>query len=183
MERREYLDHLERYLGTFLRARPVENDGGRDLGYGIFIYESPSMVTAVTEGVRSHTPQSPLPLELACSVRPGQADGAEQLMEWFSRIVVSNGADLEYDDGLLVEDPLVPGTEIRGLLAAPHPYADEMVNLVRGADGRLELQIITLVPITGPEGRYLTDHETGDLFDLWTSAGTDLLDLHRSSAV
>jgi hypothetical protein len=58
-----------------------------------------------------------------------------------------------------------------------------MFNMVRDADGTLSLQFITLVPITGPEGAYLRDHETGELFELWESAGTDLLDLRRVSVV
>lgn len=173
-------DHVERYLGAFRRAHPVDFDGR---GLGVRVYESPSMVSVVTDGLCSRTLQSPLPLELACSVRPGQQEDAARLVERFARLTLRGDADLEYDDGLLVEEPLVPGTEIRGLLAAPHPYADEMFNLLRGADGELRLQFVTLVPLTGPEGRYLRDHETGELFDLWKSADTDLLDLRRTSAL
>jgi hypothetical protein len=58
-----------------------------------------------------------------------------------------------------------------------------MFNLYRGEDGALSLQFITLVPLTASEAAYLGDHETVELFDRWTSASTDLLDLKRVSAV
>jgi suppressor of fused protein SUFU len=172
MDHSEIHDHIARHLGR-----------RRSSGDGLDVYESASMVSVVTEGLRSRTLQSPLPVELVCSVRPGQEAEAGGLVRRFARLTVDGDVELEYDDGLLVEEPLVPDTEIRGLLAAPHPYADEMFNLVRDGDGTLRLQFVTLVPITGPEGRYLRDHEAGELSELWSSAGTDLLDLRRASAV
>ncbi|MDN3358874.1 suppressor of fused domain protein [Actinomadura sp. DC4] len=173
--------HAERYLG---RARPAVA-GGRTLGVAIVLHDHAtlSMVTALTDGMRTRSVASPLPLEFACSVRPGQEDEAARLVEMFADLTVRDGSEVEYDDGFLVEEPLVAETSIRGLLAAPHPYADEMFNLYRDAEGELRLQFVTLVPLTAAEGAYLRDHETGELFELWESAGTDLLDLHRSSAV
>jgi hypothetical protein len=173
--------HVERYLGRSRGTRPAD----RSLGITIGLHDHPSlsMVTALTDGMRSRSPRSPLPLEFACSVRPGQEEDAARLVEVFADLTVRDGSEVEYDDGFLVEEPLVPGTAIRGLLAAPHPYADEMFNLFRDAGGELSLQFVTLVPLTGPEGAHLRAHETGELFELWESAGTDLLDLHRSSAV
>lgn len=172
--------HVERYLGRSRGARPADSRG-----YAIGLHDHPSlsMVTALTDGMRSQSLPSPLPLEFACSVRPGQEEEAARLVEVFADLTVRGGSEVEYDDGFLVEEPLVPGTAIRGLLAAPHPYADEMFNLFRDAKGELSLQFVTLVPLTGPEGAYLRDHETGELFELWSAAGTDLLDLQRSSAV
>jgi hypothetical protein len=172
--------HAERYLGRSLGTRP----GGRS-GLAIELHDHPSlsMVTALTDGMRSRSTQSALPLEFACSVRPGQEDDAVRLVEVFADLAVRGGSEIEYDDGFLVEEPLVPGTSIQGLLAAPHPYADEMFNLFRDANGELTLQFVTLVPLTGSEGAYLRDHETGELFELWESAGTDLLDLHRAPAL
>jgi Suppressor of fused protein (SUFU) len=181
----EVLGHVERYLGDRRHARPAATADGRDLGFAIAVHRRPSppMTTAVTDGMRARTTRSPLPLEFACSVRPGQEEHAARLVETFAESAVRGDAEVEYDDGFLVEEPLIPGTAVRGLLAAPHPYADEMFNLFRDAEGGLGLQFVTLVPITGPEGRYLRDHDTGELFELWESAGTDLLDLHRASAV
>jgi hypothetical protein len=179
MNHSEVLDHVERYLGRTRRTREA------DLGFVIGIHDHPSlpMVTAVTDGMRSRTTQSPLPLEFACSARPGQEEEAARLVETFADLAVRGDAEVEYDDGFLVEEPLIPGTAVRGLLAAPHPYADEMFNLFRDGSGELRLQFVTLVPVTGPEGRHLHDRETGELFELWESAGTDLLDLHRASAI
>ena len=135
------------------------------------------MVSAVTDGL---PPSLAMPMELACSARPGQADEAVRLVAIFAELTERDGHGVEYDDGLLREDPLLPGTEIRGLFAAPHPYADEMFNLFRDSAGDLRLQFFTLVPITGLEGHYLRRHETHELFELWESRETDLLDLHRA---
>jgi len=173
--------HAERYLG---RARPASVTS-RSPGFTIGLHDHArlSMVTALTDGMRLRSLPSPLPLEFACSVRPGQEEQAVRLVEVFAELTVRGGSEVDYDDGFLVEEPLVPGTSIRGLLAAPHPYADEMFNLFRDAKGELSLRFVTLVPLTGPEGEHLRDHETVELFELWESSGTDLLDLHRASAV
>jgi hypothetical protein len=172
----EVLGHVERYLGR--RTRAVDGHG-----FEIGIHAERSMVTAVTDGMRFRSLQSSLPLEFACSVRPGQEDLAVRLVEMFADSTVHSGAEVEYDDGFVVDEPLFPGSPVRGLLAAPHPYADEMFNLFRDAGGELRLQFVTLVPLTGPEARHLRDHETGELFELWEASDTDLLDLHRVSAV
>src|SRR3569833_368929 len=176
--------HVTRYLGPSVGTRPASVEG-RSLGFAIEVHQHPSrsMVTAITDGMRFRTSRSPLPLEFACSVLPGQEDAAAHLVEVFADLTVRGGSEVEYADGFLIEEPLVAGTSIRGLLAAPHPHADEMFNLFRGLDGALSLQFVTLVPLTAPEGAYLRDHETGELFELWESSGTDLLDLHRAPAV
>jgi hypothetical protein len=178
----EIHDHLSHHLGPCRSTRPLADASGRPLG-AVHVHGLPSMVSVVTAGLHARTLQSPLPLELLCSVRPGQEADAERLVARFAGLTVGGEVELEYDDGLLVDEPLVPGTSIRGLLAAPHPYLDEMFTMFRDRDGTLRLQFVTLVPITGAEGAYLRDHETGELFELWESAGTDLLDLRRTSAV
>jgi hypothetical protein len=169
--------HVERYLGT---KRPTVISKA---DFTIGLHDLPGMVTAVTDGLRRLPFTTPLPVEFACSSRPGQEDDAAHLLSVFADMTVRSGAEVEYDDGLVEERPLLPGTAIVGLLAAPHPYADEMFNLYRGEDGALSLQFITLVPLTASEAAYLGDHETVELFDRWTSASTDLLDLKRVSAV
>src|SRR3954470_22907494 len=161
----EVLAHAERYLGRRTRVD----------GRGIAVHSAPSMVTAVTDGLPSLG--TPLPLEFACSARPEFEDGAVHLVALFADLSTRGGSEVEYDDGYLAGEPLLRGTSLFGLLAAPHPCADEMFNLFRDADGVLRLQFVTLVPVTEAEGRYLEDHETGELFELWESLGTDLLDL------
>jgi hypothetical protein len=172
----EVLGHVERYLGARTRTVSVS-------GFSIGVHSSPPMVSAVTDGMRFRSLQSSLPLEFACSVLPGQEDLAVRLVEMFADSTVRGGSEVEYDDGFVVDEPLVHGSQVRGLLAAPHPYADEMFNLFRDTGGELRLQFVTLVPLTGAEARHLRDHETGELFELWEASGTDLLDLHRASAV
>jgi hypothetical protein len=172
-----FADHVERYLGP---KRPAVISGP---DFTIGVHDRSGMVTAVTDGLRRLPLTTPLPVELACSARPGQEDGAAHLLTVFADMTVRSGAEVEYDDGLVEGRPLVPGTAIVGLLAAPHPYADEMFNLYRDEDGALRVQFVTLVPLTVEEAAYLGDHETVELFDRWTSAETDLLDLRRVSAV
>jgi Suppressor of fused protein (SUFU) len=167
-------EHVERYLGPRRDAQAAD-------GFSVVLHDHPTlgMVTAATDGVRLRPLPSALPLEFACSVRPGQDDAAARLVRIFAERAVWDGAEVEYDDGLLTEEPLVPGTRVHGLLAAPHPVADEMFNLFRNTRGELQLQFVTLVPITGAEADYLRDHDTGDLFERWAAEGTDVLDLHR----
>ena len=172
----ELLQHVERHLGPRIRTVPASS-------YAIGVHAQPDMVTAVTDGMRRHSLQSALPLEFACSSRPGQEESAIALVSLFVDTNLRDGAEVEYDDGLLTDTPLLPSTSVQGLLAAPHPYADEMFNLFRTPTGELSLQFITLVPVTAAEGRHLRSHETGELFELWESLGTDLLDLHRASAI
>jgi hypothetical protein len=141
------------------------------------------MISAVTTGVRFQAIQSPLPLEFACSALPDQEDEAAFLVHVFADMAVRDGSEVEYDDGFMNDEPLIPGTSIYGLLAAPHPRADEMFNMFRNDKDELQVQFITLVPVTTEEAEYLQTHETGDLFDLWATKGTDLLDLYRPSAL
>jgi Suppressor of fused protein (SUFU) len=168
--------HLEEHLGPVLDSA----DAG---GFVVEVRAKDSMASAVTDGVRHRLLPSALPVEFACSVRSGQASEAALLVRAFADRVVRSRAEVEYDDGFAGADPLIEGSELRGLIAAPHPRADEMFNLFRNASGELRLQFITLIPITGPEAEYLQDHETGELFELWKSEGTDLLDVYRASAV
>lgn len=173
----EVLAHVERYLGP--RTRVVS--GGVASSAGVGVHASPSMVTAVTDGLAPLG--TPLPLEFACSAHPEFEAEAVRLVALFADLSVRSGTEVEYDDGYLAEEPLIAGTAVHGLLAAPHPYADEMFNLFRDSAGELRLQFVTLVPVTETEGHYLRDHETGDLSELWSSLDTDLLDLRRASAV
>jgi hypothetical protein len=178
------LEHVERYLGPVAYGLPAEVNG-RDRGFavGVHRHASLSMVTAATTGVRFQPIPAPLPLEFAYSARPGQEDEAAYLVHVFADRAVSTGSEVEYDDGHLTAEPLIPGSSLHGLLAAPHPYADEMFNLFRNDEGELRLQFITLVGVSEAEAAYLRDHDTGDLFELWESKDTDLLDVYRVSSI
>lgn len=180
----ELLAHVERYLGPVSHALPSDLDG-RDRGFAIDIHHHPEfrMVTAATTGVRFQAIPTPLPVEFTCSARPDQEDEAAYLVGVFADRAVSTGAEVEYDDGYLNAEPLIPGSSVHGLLAAPHPYVDEMFNLFRNDAGELRLQFITLVPVTDGEAAFLREHDTGDLFERWEDADTDLLDVYRDSAV
>src|SRR5690242_10835925 len=123
----EVLAHAERFLGP--RTRVAE---------GFAVHATPSMVTALTDGLPPLG--TPLPLEFACSLHPEFEAEALRLVALFADLSVRGGAEVEYDDGYLVEEPLIEGTEVYGLLATPHPYADEMFNLFRDSAGELRLQ-------------------------------------------
>jgi hypothetical protein len=59
--------------------------------------------------------------------------------------------------------PLIPDTDITGVLATSHLYADDDFDTLRDENGTVELQLVTVTPMT--------------------SAEVDLFDIRRSSAV
>src|SRR3954470_17393381 len=109
------LDHVERYLGPVEHTWPATPDD-RDRSYAVGLHRHPelSMVTAATSGVRFHGIASPLPLEFACSARPGQEDEAAPLVRAFADIAIRAGDEVEYDDGFVQAEPLVTGSVIHG---------------------------------------------------------------------
>ena len=64
-----------------------------------------------------------------------------------------------------------------------HPFLDEDFNVVRDPDGRIEMQIITLIPATTAEIALARARGVPELFDRWEEQETDLADLARPCAV
>jgi hypothetical protein len=139
--------------------------------------------SVVTNGLRFHELDDDLPEELVCSVRAGQQDAAQYLADTVAQMVLSNGATLEYGRPIPSPEPLLPGTRIQGIIALAHPYAPDDFDLLKDANGTVELQLVTLVPMTKPEFDFLEANGVEALHAKWQEAESDLLDIYRSSAV
>ena len=84
---------------------------------------------------------------------------------------------------LILSEPLIPGTEIEGVVIVPHPYIEDGFESLVNADGRTELQLLTVVPVTAAEIAYAEEHGPDALYEQWEEQETDLLDVTRTSAV
>ncbi|MBC6456574.1 suppressor of fused domain protein [Actinomadura sp. HBU206391] len=179
------LDHTERHLGRLRHAEPPDAIGGRNRGFAIAFYDHPDldMVSAATNGVRFQRITALFPQEYVCSARPGQETEAGYLLHVVADRVVQSGEGHEYEGGYLNAEPLIPDTQICGLFAEPHPYADEEFNLFRDDQGEIAVEFITLVPVTRAEFEFLREHGDEEMFEVWSERETDLLDIYRASAV
>jgi hypothetical protein len=101
------------------------------------------------------------------------------------------------DDGAgVVVGTIIPGdrplsedtamTAMTGVTCAQRPFADAEFDTVRDADGKVEMQTITLVPVSSAEIALATEQGIDALFEIWERQETDLADLTdlaRPSAV
>lgn len=180
-----FLPHLERYLGE---AREFEEPTvlGRNRGYGLFFCYSPNnLVSVVTNGLRFQQITAVLPQELVCTVHADQRKEAHLLVPLTAEIVMRRRAGLGLDEVIMSGDPgpVVPGTGIAGVVAGTHPYAEDGFDDLLNSAGGPELQLVTLLPATRAELVYAREKSVDDLFIAWEDQATDLLDLHRPSAV
>jgi Suppressor of fused protein (SUFU) len=180
----DFLPHLQRYLGE---PRELEEPTvlGRNRGYGLFFCYAPGLLSLVTNGLRFQRITVVLRQELVCTVHAEQRKEAHLLMPLTAEIVMGRRAGLGLDEVILSADPrpVVPGTEIAGVVAGTHPYAADGFDALLGSDGEPELQLITLLPATRAELTYARDNSVDDLYAAWEDQATDLLDMHRPSAV
>ncbi|WBB70072.1 suppressor of fused domain protein [Micromonospora sp. WMMD812] len=180
-----FLPHLQRYLGE---AREFEEPTalGRNRGYGLFFCYAPNnLVSVVTNGLRFQRITVVLPQELVCTVHEEQRKEAHLLVPLTAEIVMGRRAGLGLDEVIMSADqgPVIPGTEIAGVVAGTHPYAADGFDALPDADGKPELQLITLLPATRAELTYARDNSVDALFTAWEDQATDLLDMHRRSAI
>lgn len=176
------LEHVERHLGPVRAGRPAEL-GGRNRGFAIAVHAHAdgNMVSAVTTGVRFHRVEGLAPPEFVCSALRGQEDEACYFAHLIADRVVRGGQGYDYGDVYVDAEPLIPGSLIQGLWAAPHPYLDEEFDFFHDGRGELALRFITLIPITLAESRLLAESED-ELEEIWEASDTNLLDLYRPSA-
>ncbi|MGK3208465.1 hypothetical protein ABFJ78_45575 [Amycolatopsis sp. MEPSY49] len=126
-----------------------------------------------------------LPQEFVVSAVPEHVDEAGYLAHVIAGEAIGRRRGYAYGGGYVNAEPLIPGTGIAFLLAAPHPFAGEEFDLYRDDRGEPALRFITLLPCTLDEFTFVREHD-GDpaaLFDVWESRETDILDLYRESAV
>jgi hypothetical protein len=179
------LPHLERYLGP-VGEFEEPTVLGYNRGYGLFFCYAPNyIVSVVTNGLRFQRLTVVYPQELVCTVRVDQRKDAHLLVPLTAGIVMQRGSGLMIDEIILSADPepIVPGTEIAGVIAANHPYADDGFDTLTTPTGAVELQLITLIPATRPELELAQRSGIDALYDIWEKEGTDLLDMRRPSTV
>ncbi|MFF3948168.1 suppressor of fused domain protein [Streptomyces sp. NPDC001902] len=159
--------------------------GGGNRGFGLFFCRSGDrdLVTAVTNGLRFRNLTAIMPLELACTLRLEQRAAARALTVLAAALALRTGEGPTFDQVVPAPEPLVPGTRIEGVMIAPHPYALDGFESLVNADGRPELQLLTVVPVTADEIAYVGEHGPDALYEQWEEQETDLLDVTRTAAV
>ncbi|MDX3074718.1 suppressor of fused domain protein [Streptomyces sp. MI02-7b] len=141
------------------------------------------LVTAVTNGLRSQNLTAIMPLELACTLKSDQRSAARALAALTATLAIRMGVAPTFDQVIPAPEPLIPDTEIEGVIIVPHPYIEDGFEPLVNAEGRTELQLLTVVPVTAAEIAYLEELGADALYEQWEEQETDLLDVTRVSAV
>ncbi|TDC57318.1 hypothetical protein E1281_05415 [Actinomadura sp. KC345] len=177
-------EHMERHLGEVTHAQPPDL-GGRNRGFAIGFHRHPEreMVSAASTGVRFQEVEARMPEGFVCSALPDQDFDASYLVHVVADRVVQSGKGHEYGGGYLNDEPLIPDTEVVGLMALPHPYMPDDFHIFRDEAGASVLQVITLIPVTLLEYHFMREHDLQALVAHWRDKDTDILDIHRPSAI
>lgn len=178
------LDHLQAYLGAIDNAEPADAAGG-NRGFALFFCASGDgdLVSVVSNGLRFQRITAPMPLELACTLRADQRAAARTLVALTATLALRTGVGPFFDQVVPAPEPLIPGTRVEGVVIVPHPYIDDGFESLVNAEGRTELQLLTVVPVTAAEIAYIEKHGPDALYEQWEEQETDLLDVTRASAV
>lgn len=179
-----FLDHIQRYLGRIRDGEPP-TVGGDNRGYALFflVSNTGNLVSVATNGIRYQAVRIPMPQEYVCTVHARHERAAHILIAMTAEHILRVGSGLALDQVVLAETPLIPDSEIHGVIASTHPYADGEVETLLGPDGEVELQLLTLIPVTAAEGDLARQHGPDALYSRWEEQESDLLDLYRPSAV
>jgi hypothetical protein len=179
-----FLDHIQEHLGTVQGHEPATVGGG-NRGFAIFFCQiaEEDAISAVTNGLRFQRITTVMPQEIVCTLSPEQRQHAHFITALTAQLVIKMGAGLTYDQIIPSPAPLVEGSEIGGVVAMPHPYADDEFDILLDEQGQMVLQFVTLVPITKREIAYAEEHGADALFAVWEEQETDTLNVFRSSAV
>jgi hypothetical protein len=177
-------DHIQRYLGRIRDGEPPTVGGG-NRGYALFflVNSTGNLISIVTNGIRFQPIRVPLPQEYICTVYARYEQPARALTIMTADHILRVGTGLVLDQVVLADNPLIPDSQIQGVIASSHPYVDGDVETLVGPDGEVELQLLTLIPITAGEGHLARDQGPDALYDKWEERETDLLDIFRTSAV
>jgi hypothetical protein len=158
---------------------------GANRGYAVLYLRAPGgeIGSAVTSGLRFQNITAVLPQELCCSLPAAQEQTAHTLVAQVARMVLDGRAGLVRGTIIPGDVPLAEHSAMTGVICADHPYAGEAFDIVRDADGTIEMQIITLIPASPAELDLATNLGAEALFEIWHEQQTDLSDLGRPSAV
>lgn len=179
-----FVDHIERYLGTIRDGEPPTVGGG-NRGYALFfLLNGPGdLVSVVTNGLRFQRIRAVRPQEFVVTTHTRHEQAARFLSVITADQVIRTEVGLVFDQVVMAENTLIPDSQIQGVIASTHPYVDAELEDLTDENGEVELQVITLIPITGPEGRLVQESGADALYDRWEAQETDLLDPFRASVV
>lgn len=174
--------HIEKHIGK-VRGADSREAGDRDRGYHLVYcdHTDDAHVSILTSGLRMHTAGAPLPQELICTVHAAQERHGKHFTGVIAELLTDSDSRVGYGALIMNDRALLPGTEISGAIAAPHPYLGDEFDVLLD-DGTPVLQIITLIPVTRGEAQLVARYGRDSLYDRWEERGSDLLDVYRRSA-
>ncbi|WP_328475264.1 suppressor of fused domain protein [Actinoplanes sp. NBC_00393] len=173
-----FLEHIQAYLGPVRETEPPTD------GYALLFCRTPDddLASVVTNGLRFQPITAVLPQELVCTVHAAQRKAAHLITALTAELVMKSRRGLVLEQVIPSPHPLIPHSDIGGVIAAIHPYADDDFDTLHSPGDAAELQLITLLPATTGELLFAEQHGTEALFQRWEAKETDLLDVFRRSA-
>ncbi|AXK36855.1 hypothetical protein DVA86_34290 [Streptomyces armeniacus] len=179
-------EHVVRHLGP---ATKRWDPPGDDPGYGVTLHYPEKrplpVVSAVTNGLRFQPIRAPKPSELLCTLQTGQEQEALHLVDGAAQYLLRQDPSPLAVHGHLVagDDPLVPETNVRGLLFAVSPVFPD-VSVFLGPDGEPAVQYLALLPLTGSDLQFLTEDDKGHdrqdrLWERWRANKAEFWDIRR----
>lgn len=179
-----FLPQIAEHLGPVQWVEePTAHGPNRGFAVLYLNAEGSEIGSAVTNGLRFQNIKAVFPQELCCSLLTEQEETAHKIVVQVARMVLDGGAGVVSGTIIPGDKPLAEGSAMTGVICAEHPFADAEFDTVRDADGKAEMQIITLIPASPAELALATGQGTDALFDLWEQQETDLADLTRPSAL
>lgn len=177
-------ENLERHAGRPTGAEPP-NVRGDNRGYALVYFELDEyhLSTIISSGLRFQPLGADPAQELACTVYREQREAARHLVDITADLLVTKGTHLVPDQVVPNERPLLPNTEIHGVLASGHPLFPAEFTRFVDADGVEQLQVFTLLPVTLGELNYILDYGVPLLRQQWARYEVDVFDLGRDSVV
>ena len=175
-------EHVEKHIGR-VRGADGRKAGGRVRAYHLVYcdHHDGAHVSVLTSGLRDKTAGAPLPQELVCTLRADQEHYAKHLTGVVAELLTESDSRVGYGALIMNDRVLLPGTEMAGALAAPHPYLGDEFDVLLDEDGQPVLQLITLVPVTRGEAQLVARYGRDVLYDRWEQQGVDLTDVGRAS--
>ena len=177
----EFPAHIEEHAGK-VRGAESRRIGDHERQYHLVFCDhgDGAHVTVLTSGLRDETAGAPLPQELIATGRTDQELHVRHLVAVIAELLAESDSRVGHGALIMNDRALLPGTEICGAMAAPHPYLADDFDVVGDSAGNPVLQLITLLPITRGESQLVARYGVDALYDRWERHGSDLLDAHRS---
>ncbi|MBS2533090.1 suppressor of fused domain protein [Catenulispora sp. NF23] len=179
------LAHYRRFLGEQHRVYDGEAEQEPPRPYDLVEYRlpEPGVSAWVTNGLRTQPISTLRAQELFCFLRESQRVTAGTLTAMAADAVLGQMTGLEYDDVVKHDSPLIEGTRIHGVVAYPNPVFGTDFDLVDDRVSRLQLQIITLIPVTPSEIEFVAEEGADALWDVFRDNDIDILDINRAPAL